>query len=495
MIGFWSYGLFDLDEGIYAASLREMMNRGDAFLITFDGAPFLEKPILVYWVAWGFHILGIGGELGLRLGSVLASIGTMWVSSWFARKHFGDNVGLWTLLILGSSCLFMGVGRMFMPDALLVFFLTCALLLFWESLENVRLRWLSTSAAAFGALAKGPVAPALYVALLAYVGLRLPERRKALKGGWILASMSFVTILGLWYFPIAVSRGGEFFREFLLYQNIGRIIGADVHHRADFYFYVPVIILALAPFVFAMVAAFRDHRQKPVEAFLWAWAIIVFVLFSLAGSKLPHYILPCVPPLAILLSAAVCGDRLARWVPIAWAFAICALGWTSWAVLEPYREVLFVLALGATAGVVLALRTASRGGGFGSISFAAAWSVTVAACVFGVPAYWKLAQRNAFEAAEAAFGDRSATVVEFRMQGLGEPKVISHPSSHYYFGRPARSLFWFDDLLNMATDGLRVLTRRERLSHAHVSALESLGFRCRSEGRWGEYELFSLQKL
>lgn len=494
MIGFWAYGLFDLDEGIYAASLKEMMQRGDPFVITFGGVPFLEKPILIYWVAWGFNLVGIGGELGLRLGSVLSSIGTMWISSWFARRHFGDSVGLWTLLILGCSTLFMGVARMFMPDALMVFFLTCSLLLLWESLENPRLRWVSAGAAGLAALAKGPVAPLFYVVIVVYIGWRLPEVRKRLRGRWLASLGIFAAIIGIWYVPIAVLQGREFFQEFIIYQNIARLMGADVYHRADFYMYIPVLIISLAPFIFAAVGAFKRKRATPVEAFLWAWVIIVFVIFSAAWTKLPHYILPSIPPLAMLLSSELCERRPSAWIPVAWALFACALAWVGWAIWQPYRDGLLIVAFGATIGVMLSLRAISRGGGFGPASLATAWPLTVAACVFGIPVYWKIMQRDAFEAAKVAYEHGSQSVVEFRMEALGAHAATSHPSTHYYFGRPAKLVFWFDDLLVGSADGFRLITRRGRLTQAHVEELSRFGADARLTGRWGEYEVYQLSE-
>jgi 4-amino-4-deoxy-L-arabinose transferase-like glycosyltransferase len=169
LIGFWTYGLFDLDEGIYAASLREMMETGDPFVITFDGAPFLEKPILIYWTGWLASQLGLTGELGLRIPSVLATIGTLCIASRFARREFGDEAARWTLIVLGCSVVFMGVGRMFMPDAMYVFALTAALTLAWESREHrPRAEWAVGALLGVAVLGKGPVAFAIFSLVLLY---------------------------------------------------------------------------------------------------------------------------------------------------------------------------------------------------------------------------------------------------------------------------------------------------------------------------------------
>ncbi|MCW5947527.1 MAG: glycosyltransferase family 39 protein [Fimbriimonadales bacterium] len=490
LLGFWTYGLFDLDEGIYAASLREMMERGDPFVITYGGAPFLEKPILVYWVAWGFHLLGVGGEVGLRLGSVLASIGTLAVSASFARRRFGDNAGLWTLLILGCSPLFAIVSKMFIPDALLVFFLTWGLTLFWDSTENARLRPLAAACLGFAMLAKGPVAPAIFVLLLVYLVWRVPSVRQGLKGGWVVSLLVFVAIVSLWYVPIALAKGGEFFREFILYQNLGRLVGADTAHRADFYAYIPVLIVALAPFIVAIVPAFRTLRSKPVEIFLWAWAIVIFVLFSAAGTKLPHYILPCLPPLAMILGRQISEATPSGWWALGWAFLLCAGSWTAYWLMGEYRDALLPLAAGATFGALLAFRASMRRAGLGATGLAAVWPVTVGAAVFGIPAYWGGGQKDAYESAKAAYSNGRDSVVEFRMEGLGARMATSQPSTYWYFGRPKATVFWIDELAAIIDPGDRILSRRGRLTNEHIGRLAQVGLAVERVGTWGEYDVY-----
>ncbi len=490
LLGFWAYGLFDLDEGIYAASLREMMARGDAFVIMFDGAPFLEKPILVYWVAWGFDLLGFTGEFGLRLGSVLAAIGTLAICTAFARRRFGEHAGAWTLLILACSPLFMIVARMFIPDALFVFFLTASLLVFWESLERRGLRILSAVLLAAAALAKGPVAPAIFLLLVIYALFRLPTIRHGLRGGWVVGTLAFISVVALWYVPIMLDKGPEFVKEFILFQNLGRLAGEDEAHRGDFYIYVPIIFVALAPFIFAIKRAFIGLRSKPIERFLWAWAILVFVIFSAAGSKLPHYILPCLPPLAILLAAQLAEDPPSGWWAVGWAIVAAAGVWTAWGFLEEYRQAVMPLAGGASLGVLLSLRAVMRGARLGAAGAGAAWPVAVAGLVLGVPAYWQVSHADAVKAAEAAYADGGEQVVEFRVEGLGGRMVTSHPSTYWYFGRPRASTYWFDELVDQLPAQGRILTRRSRLTLGHLDALRSLGLSVSRERVVGEYEIY-----
>ncbi|MBA3725932.1 MAG: glycosyltransferase family 39 protein, partial [Armatimonadetes bacterium] len=269
-VGFWSYGLFDLDEGIYAAATAEMLRDDEWVMITLRGQPFLEKPILVYWAAMAMLKLGIPGEAALRLPSVLATIGTLAMVAGFARRRFSEEVGIWSMLILTSSALFMMLGRMFTPDALLIFFMTAAYLSFWESLEG-DWRWRLATAATLGlaTLAKGPMPVFVFLALVVYVAWRIPEMRPRMRKGWVIGTMILFGIAATWYVP-AMLRSDAFFSEFIVKQNLGRLQGTDTVHVWPMWSYLPVVLIGLAPFSFMLVGAWRTCRATDLEKYLWA---------------------------------------------------------------------------------------------------------------------------------------------------------------------------------------------------------------------------------
>lgn len=135
LLGFWTYGLFDLDEGFYAAAAREMLRRGEWVTPLYQGHPWFEKPILLYWMAIP-SIAAFGEAVGPRLPSVLCSAGTLLLVFAAARRWLGEASGRTSLLVLGSSILAVGAGRMMLADPPLILFLSAALLLFWASLDQ-----------------------------------------------------------------------------------------------------------------------------------------------------------------------------------------------------------------------------------------------------------------------------------------------------------------------------------------------------------------------
>ncbi|HZH99303.1 MAG TPA: hypothetical protein VEX38_10055, partial [Fimbriimonadaceae bacterium] len=111
LLGFWLYGLFDLDEGFYAAVSWEMMQRGEWITPYYNGNPWFEKPILLYWFAIP-SISAFGEEVGPRLPAVLATVSLYGVCGIFLARCVSLTAGRLCVLILGSCLLLVGVGRM-----------------------------------------------------------------------------------------------------------------------------------------------------------------------------------------------------------------------------------------------------------------------------------------------------------------------------------------------------------------------------------------------
>jgi 4-amino-4-deoxy-L-arabinose transferase-like glycosyltransferase len=463
--GFWSYGLFDLDEGIYAAALTEMRLRGDWLVPTYDGSPFFEKPILQYWVANSFLSMGVRGETALRLGSVLASLGTVWLLFGFARKRWGDTAAWTSAAVLLCSPLFLGVGRMFMPDALLLFFLTSSLLACWHSVEEGSAWWRIASCKLLGiaVLAKGPMALGVFLLTVAVFAWKCRDQRPRLRGGWLLGVLAFSFIVAIWYGPVLIREGAGFFQEFVIRQNIGRLLGQDLAHRAGVWFYVPVVIVAMAPFSWILLWVYRARGDDPLTKFLWIWATVVFVLFSLAGSKLPHYILPVLPPLALLIGRWQSETRATvRHLAAAW-FLLIGFGLVFGASSSGQFERLLVeLGLAALVGAILALLVWTQGAEFSVQAWVAAAPFLLLAMIAGMPQYWETTH-GAVKRMAALARTESGPVGFYRMSGMGKPGVVSHPSFQWYVGERVASYDWPDEAL---ARGGTILSRLQRFSVA-----------------------------
>jgi 4-amino-4-deoxy-L-arabinose transferase-like glycosyltransferase len=313
LLGFWLYGLFDIDEGYYAAVASEMNRRGEWITPLYNGQPWYEKPILLYWLAK--PTIAIFGEmLGPRLPSALCAVGTLALIGWYGRRRLTPLSGQIAMLVLGSSLLFVAVGRMMLTDMPLVLALSAGFLLFWESLVGDA-RWRILAFACLGAavLAKGPVALVLFAPAAVYALWLLrraqPEIQRRPWWVWPASVVAMLAVIALWYVPAYLKDGQVFVQGFLIEQNWERFLGGDPAHTltgfADWIFYIPILIVGFAPWWWHLPKAWprpdSGDERLDLRRFLAAWALIVFVFFTLSGAKLPHYILPMFPPMALLV--------------------------------------------------------------------------------------------------------------------------------------------------------------------------------------------------
>lgn len=330
LLGWWAYGLFDLDEGFYGAVAAEMNRRGEWITPFFNGKPWFEKPILLYWLAK--PSMAIFGEMwGPRLPDILTTFATYLVVAWFARRRFGIGVAQVAVLILASSLLALGAGRMMLTDPPLVLCLTAALATFWESLvSDARWRLLSAGLIGLGILAKGPVAAILFVLIAGWTYWREPELRPKFRGNWLSGFLILAVVVATWYIPAYLANGQVFVQKFLIEQNIGRFTGGDAAHTlgiASLPLYIPILFLGMIPWSVWIYSAWprKSDEDGPLRRYLATWAAVIFIFFSISGAKLPHYILPVLPPLALLVAARIQPKRWAFGLGLAMCGVMCLI--------------------------------------------------------------------------------------------------------------------------------------------------------------------------
>ena len=301
------------DEPKNAEALREMAERGDWVTTTLRGEPWFDKPILYYWVSLiFFHLLG-PGEAAARLAPALFGAAGVLLTYGFARFLFDARTAMRAGVILATSLEYFWFSRTAVVDLPLTFCVTLSLAAFYRALEGPgnALLWHRVGFAAAGGavLAKGPVGivlPGLVVGAYLIASGRLAELRRV---PWISGILCFLLVSGPWYLVVSLRHGQRFWDDFIINRNVNRYLTTVHHHPGPFYYYLPVLILglfpwgALLPFAAAKIfgAGWRDllaARRK--FGFLLLWVLMPLLFFSLAGSKLPSYLLPCFPALAIL---------------------------------------------------------------------------------------------------------------------------------------------------------------------------------------------------
>ena len=313
-----SFGLVGADEPRYAQVAREMLDRHDWVTPVLYGHNWLEKPILYYWGALvSFKIHGVS-DAAARLPSAFAAT-LMVLFIYFVLGKIRPATRVDGALMVASGALILGMARAASTDMVLSAPFAIAMLA-WYAYESdwasvTAKAWLVGAYAALGVatLAKGPVAPVLAGTIVAAYAAVRGDWKVLIRALWIPGLLAFVAVAAPWY-ALVQHRTPEFFRVFILEHNLGRF-GSDMfRHKQPFWYYIPVMLVATAPWTFFVATAFvtdvRDWwraRRKVAEQdgfviFLLLWIIIPVAFFSISKSKLPGYILPSVPP-ALLLGA------------------------------------------------------------------------------------------------------------------------------------------------------------------------------------------------
>jgi len=352
------------DEPRYSRVAVEMQRSGDLVTPTLQGQPWLEKPVLYYWLAAAaFSALG-ENEAAARLPSALALLVTVACTAIVGSRLYGCRAGLLAGFATGTSLLMFAYGRSASMDMLLTASLTAGLGL----LGLRRLGIAGPPAAVVGAaflglatLAKGPLG-VLIPALVLVPHWLLTRKRAAAALVTPGAVVAFVLVALPWYALVTRAQGWLFVETFFLNHNVERFTSTVHNHPGPLLYYVPILLLGLFPWSVLLVPAVaRIDRTSSADLFVAAWALMPLLFFSAAGSKLPGYILPVVPPLAILIGRAsadlISGRPLRQAVALAAAglalVLAVAVGAAPWLVRVPVAEQRVLLAPAAAWGALV----------------------------------------------------------------------------------------------------------------------------------------------
>jgi len=300
------------DEPRYARVAVEMHRAGEWVRPTLRGEPWLEKPPLYYWLAGAaFRLLG-ENETAARLPSALAGVFLVGTTAFVGARLFGAAAGLHAGFVLATSLLPFAFGRAASMDMLLAAAVTAAIGLLGLGLLGIGGRLAVPAAFAFmglATLAKGPLG-VLLPALVAAGYLAAARDGRALRAILSPAGLlAFLVVAGPWYVAILLDQGGRFVDVFLLNHNVARFTSTIHNHPGPPVYYVPIVLLGLFPWsglLLPGLGGLRPRRER-ADLFVLCWLALPFVFFSLAGSKLPGYVLPCLPPLALVMGRAAAG--------------------------------------------------------------------------------------------------------------------------------------------------------------------------------------------
>ena len=390
--GFFNIPPIDRDEARFAQATKQMVETGDFVDIRFQDEVRYKKPVGIYWLQAA--AVETASSLGLpraqvriwlyRVPSLIGAIGAVLLTYWTALAFVTRRGAILAALIMCSSVLLGVESRLAKTDAMLLLTAVAAMgalarvYLSWQRGEDpVRPPWthpaIFWTALAGGILLKGPLI--LMFAGLAIATLAILDRSASwlwrLRPGWGL--MWMLVLVLPWFIAIFMRAGDTFFADSIGGDMLSKL-AAQESHGAPPGTYLLLFWITFwpgAPLAGMAAPAIWRTRREPAVQFLLAWLIPSWIVFELVLTKLPHYVLPLYPAIAILSVGALERRVLSRsWLTkgAAWWFAIPAI--TS------------VLA-------VIATITLTRQPVF------LAWPFAAAALIFGLFAWWLYDDRHA----------------------------------------------------------------------------------------------------
>ena len=307
--GLGRQAITDSDEAFYAEAAREMVESGDWLTPHFNYEDRWQKPVLYYWLSAALYRVTGPTEWAARFWSALSGIGLVLITLAAARRIAGRDDTAWLAGAIVATCYgYFTMARLALPDLPLACCITIGI---WASLER---RWIWAGAAAgLGFLLKGPIA----LAVPAVVLLPIWWRERALRPRWrdVAIAAAIFAVIGLpWYLAMTLEHGTAYLESFFLSDNFERFATDRFNEPRPVWFYLPIVVGGLVPWAMFLLVlpwnairevARRQRRLSDEEWRLLIWAMAPLVLFTASVGKQPRYILPVLPPLAILLAGAI----------------------------------------------------------------------------------------------------------------------------------------------------------------------------------------------
>jgi 4-amino-4-deoxy-L-arabinose transferase-like glycosyltransferase len=292
--------LTNWDEGIYAEISREMLSLG-VLVPHWNYQPWFEKPPLMFWITAAFlKIFGVH-DFWARAGSAFSGVAIVaLLHGWLVRR---DTLAAWlSTVILLSTFGFLHVCRVGEMDVLLT--LGCCIALFGlTAIQDCKLNgwYLFWAGLAIALMTKGAACIVLLITALLFAAIERWNSTRLGKSFW-LGLLLFLMIVLPWHLYMFYLFGAGFLTEYLGFHVLARATHQIEDHITHWWYYFWVLLISAAPFVVLYPSAIAASlRKKELRA--WSiFALVVVGFFTAVQTRLPHYIAPAYPALAILTS-------------------------------------------------------------------------------------------------------------------------------------------------------------------------------------------------
>ena len=314
-------GLTDRDEGSNAEAAREMLETGDWISPTLNYEPRYAKPAFVYWLISGAYALFGINEFAARLPSALSGLCVILVQYAFVYRWCGAFVAWLASVMLLLNMEFLGINRMVLTDPELVVFTTLAGYSFWQAVqhEHKQRGWFAAFylAMGFGMLVKGPVGIIIpLVGVIPYLTLTRQWSRFWQRGFPLVGVLLVAAVAAPWYVMMFQVHGDAYWAAAQA-NTTGRFMSPMEGHGGTMLFYLPVLLVGFFPWsavlpsiLYQSLKQWKAYWQgqafpsseRNLECFLSLWVVGLLVFFTLSATRLPHYIYPLFPAVAVLVA-------------------------------------------------------------------------------------------------------------------------------------------------------------------------------------------------
>ncbi|TNF68937.1 MAG: phospholipid carrier-dependent glycosyltransferase [Gammaproteobacteria bacterium] len=304
------------DEGRYPEIAREMLTSGNWITPTINGVPFLDKPILYYWLeALSMKCFGVN-PWAIRLPQALFGIIGCLSLYGFARVLYSRSVALLASLILSVSLLYFFAAHYANMDLIVAnllwisfFFFICALRIPYPSYKRRLLMYLVYIIAGLAFLTKGLMG-VVFPAMVIIIWVLLTKKWRQLLKIYLPTGILLFALVVVPWFYLVQKENPDFLYYFFYYQQVHRFVGSGFNNQLGPWFYFVIVLAAFLPFSLMLL-----HRLLPGLKSIWSnrfrddttlliqlWVVLIFIFFSIPSSKIVGYILPIIAPLALLIA-------------------------------------------------------------------------------------------------------------------------------------------------------------------------------------------------
>jgi len=329
LAGTWTLPLIDRDEPRFAEASREMLARSDYVIPHFNNRYRFDKPPLIYWLqTLSYRVFGQNDFAARFPSTVAASLTALILFAW-GRRIGGEGIAWWSAIIFTLCFQTFVHAKAAVADMWLALFVTAA---HWAGYELLRDRlrsrgspapvappekrwwWIFYLALAFAFLAKGPIG---WTPLLAILGARFYLGDAKLNRRFLFFTGSFLmlSVVAVWGIPALIRTNGDFLRIGIGRHVLERsVVAMEGHGGKSFWaylaglpFYFVAIFVTFLPWSFKLPWLTKTlwRKRDSLDNYLIAGAAVIFIVFTLVKTKLPHYTLPAFPLLSLLLAKAL----------------------------------------------------------------------------------------------------------------------------------------------------------------------------------------------